>query len=265
MRRVALGALELAYQDRGHRPALLLVHGFPFDHAIWGPQIDAFAPHRRVLAPDLIGFGASSPGGRPSLDDHADDLAGLLENTNAGRAVVVGMSMGGYIALALWRRHAERCAGLVLAGTRAGPDTEAGRAGRYQMAISVSAQGVGAVADALLPRLAGPGAPPALAAEMRDIMHRQPRPGVIAALKAMAARPSSAPDLPHITVPTLVVCGTEDAIIPSTESEAIAAAVPSARLVKIPGAGHVPNLEEPGAFNSALRDFLASLDDAGGS
>ena len=164
------------------------------------------------------------------------------------------------MTLAFWRRHPDRCAGLVLASTRAGPDSEAGRAGRYQMAIAVAQRGVAAVSDAMMTRLVGPHATPALVARLRDIMGRQPRDGVIAALKAMAARAGSAPQLPGINVPTLAITGAVDVLIDPAESRALAAAIPGARLAIVPGAGHLVNLEDPGAFNAAVGDLLEVVD-----
>jgi pimeloyl-ACP methyl ester carboxylesterase len=259
-RRVDIGGRAVAVTDEGDRPPLLLLHGFPLDRHVWRPQVDAFRETRRVLAPDLVGFGDSSPAGRLSVDEHADDMAGILDDAGVRRAVVVGLSMGGYVAFAMWRRHPERFAGLVLACTRAGPDTEAGRAGRYQMAVSAAESGMAGVADALLPRLLGGRATGDHAALVREMMVRQPTDGVVAALKAMAARPSSRPDLGTITVPVLVVTGADDGVIDPSESQAIADGVPGARLVTIRGAGHLVSLEEPGAFNAVLRSFLDSIE-----
>lgn len=250
----------LAAADRGNRPPLLLVHGFPLDHEVWQAQIKAFEGQRRVIAPDLVGFGASSPAGRASLEDHADDLAALLDECGISRAVVVGLSMGGYIALAMWRRHPQRFAGMALVASRAGKDVEANRQARYQMAIAVEDKGVSEIAGALLPRLLSERAAPELRESMREMMVRQPVDGVVAALKAMAARPNSMPDLPTIDVPTLLITGADDEIIAAPSSEAMAAAIPDSQLTVVPGAGHIVNMEEPGAFNAVLRSFLERVD-----
>lgn len=248
-----------AYADLGNRLPLLLVHGYPLDHTLWDPQIAALSATRRVIVPDLAGFGATGAPGHESVDGHADDLVALMDHLGIDRAVVGGLSMGGYIAFALWRRHPGRVAGLILACTRAAADSEAGRAGRYQSALSIEADGMGPVATAMLPKLLAPGAPAALQATVGDMVRRQPPEGAIAALKAMAARPDSTPDLAGITVPTLVVAGVEDAIIPLAEAEAMAAAIPGSQIVTIPGGGHLANMEEPGAFNAAVRSFLEGV------
>lgn len=260
MQHTMLNDREIAYVDRGDRLPLLLIHGFPLDHALWDPQIAAFAGQRRVIAPDLAGFGASVAAGPESLDGHADDLAALLDRLGIARAVVAGLSMGGYIAFALWRRHRERVAGLVLTCTKAGADNEAGRAGRYQTALAVEDKGMSVLVGGMLPKLLSPTAPDAVRAEVEAMILRQPPAGSIAALKAMAARPDSGPDLPGIYVPALIVAGEADAIIPAADTEAMAAAIPGARSVVVPGAGHLANLEEPGAYNAALRAFLDTVD-----
>lgn len=245
-----------AYADHGHHLPLILVHGYPLDHTMWEPQFAALSAVRRIIAPDLAGFGATGAPGHESLDGHADDLAALMDHLGIERAVVGGLSMGGYIAFAMWRRHPSRIAGLILACTRAGADSEAGRAGRYQSALSIESSGMGPVATAMLPKLLTSGAPADVQATVDAMVRRQPPEGAIAALKAMAARPDSTPDLAGITVPTLVIAGEEDAIIPLAEAQTMAAAIPGAQLVPIPGAGHLANMEEPGAFNAAVRAFL---------
>lgn len=262
MLRIEIQEAELAVQDSGAKPPLLLIHGFPLDAAIWRHQMLAFGDERRVLAPDLVGFGASSAEGRPSIDQHADDLAALLDQLGIARAIVCGHSMGGYVALAFQRRHPQRTAGLVLACTRAEADDEAGRAGRRATADKVLAEGLGPLAAAMLPKLLAEGASPELREELETILLRQPPSGAAAALLAMAGRADSVPGLSAIDKPSLVITGAEDILIPPSASEFMAAAIPEARLCLVPGAGHLAMLEEPGAFNAALRAFL-SLVDAG--
>jgi pimeloyl-ACP methyl ester carboxylesterase len=164
--------------------------------------------------------------------------------------------MGGYIAFSFWRRHRDRVAGLVLADTRAGADSDAARAGRYQVINAVAENGTAAVADQLVPKLLSPDAPPELVAEVSAMVLRQPPEGVIAALRAMAARPDATPLLASIDVPCLVAVGERDAITPVAEAKAMVERLPDAELAVIPAAGHLAPLEEPGAFNAALRHFL---------
>ena len=248
--------------DSGLRAPLLLIHGFPLDHQLWAPQVTAFGPERRVLAPDLVGFGSSSAQGRPSVEDHADDLARLLDRLGLDRAVVCGHSMGGYVALAMWRRHPARVAGLVLACTRADADDAAAREGRSVLAARLGEAGMAPLVEAMPRRLLAPGASPALLDQVAEMIGRQPAAGSIAALGAMAARPDASPELPAIDVPCLVITGAEDQLIDPEASRLMAAQIPDGRLQLVPGAGHLANLEEPGAFNAAVRALLARIDAA---
>lgn len=262
MQMVTVNDLRMAVDDRGGRQPLILIHGYPLDGAIWSPQVEALSNERRVIAPDLMGCGRSQPAARTSVDDHADDLAALMDALVLRRAVIGGVSMGGYVALAMWRRHPGRISGLVLANTRAGADTEAARAGRYQTATSVAEQGTAAVVEGLLPKLLSGAAGSDVVAEVKQIMARQSPAAVIDALKAMAGRPDSTGILAGITVPTLVITGADDGLLPPSESNVMADLIPGAELVILPGAGHLANFEAPGAFNSALRAFMGRADAA---
>jgi pimeloyl-ACP methyl ester carboxylesterase len=246
----------LAYGDAGARPPLVLVHGWPLDRGIWAPQLGAFAGERRVLAPDLVGAGDSSPVGRATIAAHADDLLAWLDRLEIHQAALVGLSMGGYVALDFAHRYPERLAALVLADTRAEADTSDQRDGRIRMAEQVAQAGVAALLPLLLPRLLSPTASADARASLSAIILRQPAAGVIAGLHAMAERPDASPWLSAIAVPTLVLVGAADAVTPPEAAAALAQGIPGARRVVIPGAGHLANLEEPGAVNAALRAFL---------
>ncbi len=255
-----LDGAHMRYSDSGARPPLLLVHGFPLDRALWKPQIAAFGDDRRVLAPDLVGFGESSAEGRPSMAAHADDLLALLDALGIERALLCGLSMGGYVALDFAHRYPERLAGLVLACTRAEPDDEAGRAGRRETADRVRDAGLSILSDAMPDKLLAEGATEKLKRELAQMIGRQPVEGTVAALGAMADRPDARPWLPGIHRPCLVLAGAEDRVIPPEASRSMAEVIPDSQLVLIPGAGHLANLEQPGAFNAALREFMARVD-----
>jgi 3-oxoadipate enol-lactonase len=193
---------------------------------------------------------------------HAADVLQLMNHLDVDRAVIGGLSMGGYIALAVARAAAGRLDGIVLADTKAGADSEEGQAARDAMIAKVMAEGVGAVADQMLPKLLGATAQleqPDLTEAVRTIILRNSPEAVAAAIRAMKTRPDSTPDLAAITCPALIICGTEDVLTPSTESAAMADALPSAQAVFIPKAGHLSNLEAPLAFNEALNTFLTKL------
>jgi 3-oxoadipate enol-lactonase len=257
MNTATVNGVELAYHDEGSGQPLLLVHAFPLSSAMWTRQIAGFAPHWRVIAPDLRGFGGSASGGAAaSLDQHADDLAALMDHLGLDQATVAGLSMGGYITFALWRRHRARISRLILADTRAGADTDEGRQAREKNARLVEEQGPAALAEQMLPKLLAANAPTPVRDEVRQIVGENEPAGLAAALRAMAARPDSTPKLAEIDVPTLVIVGSEDALTPPAESQALHAGIANSRLVEIPGTGHLSNLENPEAFNAAVDEFL---------
>ncbi len=240
---------------------LLLVHGFPFTSAMWRPQIDALASDAlRTIAPDLPGFGRT-PGAITSVEDCADRIDTLLTEIGARRVVLAGFSMGGYVALAFVRKHASRLHGLILIDTKAEADSDEAKNGRYALAERVRAEGEGIVIDAMLPRLVSEATlsgRPDVVQRVRDAASGATVHGIVGALGAMAERPSSVDDLPRTTVPTLVLVGREDVITPVADAERMATAIPDARLVIIPDAGHMTPLEQPEAVNTAIRGWLAT-------
>jgi pimeloyl-ACP methyl ester carboxylesterase len=259
--------LSVHYRDEGAgEPAVVFVHGFPFQASMWDPQIPvAVGAGRRVVVPDLPGFGRSDvPAERSaySIDRYADLVAALIGELDLGPVVLVGLSMGGYIALAVARRHADVLAGLVLADTRADPDTAEGRQNRSDQQASVEEKGdVTPLVDGLLNRILSDSSPQH--AEVRsglgDMMRSTAPAGWIGALEAMKTRRDQTDLLPTIPVPALVVVGESDALVPLEVAEAMAKAIPNARFEVVPDAGHVANLENPGVFNRVFAEFLSDL------
>ena len=236
---------------------LLLVHAFPVDASMWDDQVAALGSEAEVLAPSLPGFGVTPPAGEVlTMDGAADFLAGELDRAGVERAVVCGLSMGGYVAFSMWRRHRPRIAGLVLADTRAEPDDDAGRERRRAVAETARTQGSEAIADDPPPLLSDHAAPE-LWDRVKDMIRRQPGEAIAAASLGMAERPDSRPVLGEIDVPTMVVVGADDTLTPPPMSEAMAEAIPQADLAVIPGAGHLSNLEAPAEFTTVLRDLLS--------
>jgi 3-oxoadipate enol-lactonase len=260
-----VNGLRLAYGDRGreHETALLLVHGFPLDRRLWAAQVDPFANMTRVISPDLRGHGRSQVVPGPfTMEQHADDLAALLDHLKVRQTVVAGLSMGGYVAFAFWRRYPKRVRGLILADTRAEPDGAAAQAGRDAAMVTVQQMGAAAYADEMLPRLLAPAnlADAKIAGAALKMMAEQPVEGIIGALGGLRDRTDSRDTLPTITVPTLVIAGDVDVITPPVDARALTAAIPGARLVVIPKAGHLSPLENPRAFNAAVRTFLRGVE-----
>jgi pimeloyl-ACP methyl ester carboxylesterase len=232
---------------------LLLIHAFPVDAEMWEPQVSALRGEIDVLAPSLPGFGGTPPGEDVmTMDAAADAVAAELDRAGVDRAVVGGLSIGGYVAFSLWRRHRTRVAGLALADTRAEPDDDAGRERRRGVAEKARTQGSGPIAEEPPPLLSD-GADAELWDRVKAMIRRQPGEAIAAASLGMAERPDSRPILAEIDVPVTVIVGSADALTPPPMSESMAAAIPVAELVVLEGAGHLSNLEDPEGFTAAVR------------
>jgi pimeloyl-ACP methyl ester carboxylesterase len=254
----------MTYAEQGQGKPLVWLHGFPMCQELWQPQLQALSDHYRILAPDLTGFGGTSGfPGTPSVGQMADDVAAFLTALKITEPVVLGgLSMGGYVALAFARQHASRLRGLILADTRAEPDGAEAKAGREKMIALAREQGGTAVVEQMLPKLLGPRATkdrPDLAASLRRMAAAQPREGLAGALQAMRDRPDAIPGLSDIRVPTLVIVGSDDQITPPSAAQTLAQKIAGAKLVTLPDAGHVSNLEQTEAFNAAVRSFIAGM------
>jgi 3-oxoadipate enol-lactonase len=254
---------ELAYDVRGSGPAVLLLHAFPLGLAMWDDQVRALSAAFQVVRFDARGFGGSPPGdGLLSMERIADDAVALLDHLQIAAATVCGLSMGGYAAFAFARNHSARLRGLVLADTKASADSDQARRVRAEQAEKVRKEGTSAIAEAVIPKLLGKTTHeqrPAVVARVRDLILANPPRGITDALAGLAARADSTPTLREIRVPTLVVCGEEDAITPPAEAEALQAGIKGSQLELIPKAGHLSNLEAPDAFNRSLDAFLRKV------
>lgn len=260
-KKVSIGDIHLNVVEQGSGPPLLLVHGFPLNHSMWSGQIADLSSHYRVIAPDLRGFGLSEvTAGTVTMQQYADDLAQLLAAMEVTEPVVFcGLSMGGYIGWQFVARHRNKLAKLIIADSRAVADNEKAAAGRKETADKVEKEGSKVVAQAMLPKLfpardIEAGKPFVKATEA--VMLASPPAGVAAALRGMAERPDFTKELAQIDVPTLIICGEEDAIAPPAEMEGIAKAIPGAKYVGIAGTGHMAPLEKPAEVNAAIKAFL---------
>jgi 3-oxoadipate enol-lactonase len=252
--------MNLAYDSAGAGTPIVFLHGFPHTRTLWAPQLDALGRQFRCIAPDLRGFGESEARPPYSMDQYADDIAHLLDTLGIERAVVGGLSMGGYIAFAFWRRHRERVRALILADTRSGADSAEGRQKRRDTIALARTRGAGAVADAMIEGMVGKSTRrerPKLVRSVHAMLASAPVEGIVGALEAMMTRPDSTPTLATIDVPTLIVVGDEDVLTPPAESRAMQGAIPGSRLAVIPAAGHVSNLERPEEFNRTVGEFMA--------
>lgn len=254
-------ALLMAYEDSADRVPVLWIHGYPLSALLWEFQVTELADIARQITPDLRGHGRTDPTPPPyGMGQFADDCMHLLDHLGfEGPVVIGGLSMGGYVALDICRRYPDRVAGLILSSTRAGADSAEGKAGRDAAAAAAREKGVAAIVEGMLPKLLAPGTvaeQPELVDFVREMMLETSVDGVVGALAAMRDRVDSTGDLAGFDVPALVLHGAEDALIPVSEAELLAGSLPDAELVIIPEAGHLPNLEQPDAFNDAVRLFL---------
>ena len=242
--------------DQGKGPAVLLIHAFPLNHAMWEPQLAPLSKAFRVLAPDIRGFGASQPASPWTMEEMADELNGLLEELGIDDCTVAGVSMGGYIALSFWTKYPKRVRRLVLSNTRARADNEAEKSARNDMIVALEENGSSILPDRMLPRLLKPNPLPAVVAKVRRMIDETSAAAAIHAVMAMRDRPDSSSLLHRMTCPAMVITGEDDVMIRIDDSRAMADAIPGARFARIPNSGHLSSLENPGEFNSVLLDFL---------
>ncbi len=258
LKRIAYAGMNGNVWDAGEGPVSLLVHGFPLDHTMWKYQLEALPAGRRVVAPDLRGFGGSD--GETSdpmtMEQFADDLAALLDALAINEPITLcGLSMGGYIALAFWRNHRDRLKQLILCDTRAAADDEATKRTRELTARRALTEGSGFLVDAMLPKLFAPETLQRQRADVESIADviRSTRPETVAgALRGMAERRDSTSDLPNIELPVRVIVGEQDVITPPEEMRSMAEAIPHATFHSIPRAGHMAPWEAPESFNPLL-------------
>ncbi|MGH2755417.1 MAG: alpha/beta fold hydrolase [Actinomycetota bacterium] len=260
-----VNGVDINYRDTGGAGTpVLLIHAFPLNGEMWEPQIESLGDRFRFIAPDLKGFGGSSaPEDRSAytLDSYADELAGLLDALGIDKATVAGLSMGGYIAFAFLRRHPQKVAALVLADSCAEADPPEGIERRSAQQEQVASEGTAGLIDALTGALLSEPTrekKPEVVERAKALMDNPPA-GFVGGLEAIKGRPDSTGDLVGINVPTLVIVGENDALTPPDASRKMHEHIGGSRLVVIPEAGHLSNIEAPEAFNGALAEFLTNL------
>jgi pimeloyl-ACP methyl ester carboxylesterase len=262
--RINSNNLAVDYSDNGSGIPLFLIHGYPLSRALWEPQITGLADVARVLALDLRGHGGSDVGPESySMSVLADDCRRLLDTLGIAQPVVLGgLSMGGYIVFEFYRKYPQRIAGLILAATRAGADSPEAKANRDKAATTAREKGVGAIVETMLPKILSQKSfqtRPELVTRVREMMASTSLAAVLGDLAAMRDRVDSTAMLAQIDKPTLILHGADDQLIPPAEAQAAGATIPDARLQILPDAGHLLNLEQPEAFNEAVRGFLSSI------
>jgi 3-oxoadipate enol-lactonase len=250
--------------DRGEGPVVVLLHGFPLDGSMWAAQVEGLSQHCRVIVPDLRGFGQGPPAEEvTTMEQMANDVADVLDTLAVDEPVTLaGLSMGGYVAFAFWRRYAARLRALVLCDTRAAADTSEAARARHATVGRVLAEGPGVLIETMGSRLFSP-TTVRDRLEVVDVVRRMilrvDRRAAAAALRGMAARSDSTPLMGRIECPALVLVGQDDAITPVAEMREMARAMRRAEVVEIPRAGHLTPMEQPAAVNAALGAFLRAV------
>lgn len=250
--------MQLAFDDAGAGPCVVLVHGHPFDRSLWQPQVGVLATEFRVVAPDLRGFGDSpvTPG-LVTLRDYAEDVEELLDGLGVERAAVVGLSMGGLVAMDLATTHPQRWWALGLVTTTAEPVTAQERAVRRERADRVEREGMQPLIDYMHTGLYGPRATQEVRERVDAMMGRAPAAGAAAALRGRAERPDYRARLRELDMPVFVCTGSEDPWSDATVTAAIVDHLRHPELLVVEGAGHLPNLEGEEVFTAGLMAFLA--------
>ena len=252
----------IEYLEAGAGWPVVLLHAFPLHAEMWRPQLDRVPDGWRFIAPDMRSFGTgrSNPGS-PTIGDYAAGTAALLDALEIERAIIGGLSMGGYVTFELFRQAPERFTGVVLADTRAQADTPEGRQARRNMSELVRTKGAAAVASQMLPKLFSERTlreRADLVSYVRTMIEQSPVAEIDAAIQALMTRPDSTPDLARISLPTLVIVGALDAVTPVTDAELLHREIPRSQLVVLDDAAHLSNVEAAEAFSMALENFLAS-------
>lgn len=255
---------RMAYDDDGKGQPILFIHGYPLNRKMWQPQRQELSSSFRLILPDLRGHGESTPTeGEYSMNLLAEDCAFLLDQLGITQPITVcGLSMGGYIAFAFLRKYPQRVKSLILTATRAAPDSPEAREKRLQAIQEARSQGLGSIVDSMIPRLTSKRTQQEnqpLLDEVRKIMQATSVSAVIGDLQGMMSRPDSRPFLAEINIPTLIIHGREDILIPITEAQEMHNSIRGSRLVILDDVAHLPNMEAPHQFNAHLRNFMDDL------
>jgi len=256
---------NIAYSDHGIGLPVIFLHAFPLNRSMWEGEMIALLQEQayRLISLDWRGFGESDiPNDISPMTLFADDVAALMDLLGIEKAILCGLSMGGYATFAFLRQYSQRIAGLILADTRPGADTPEAQANRENVARLAETQGTGAVADLQVPRLISDATRqdhPEIEIRIRQMIEAATPRGIAAASRGMAQRQDATELLPGITFPTLVIVGEQDALTPPAAAQEYAALIPGAQLVVIPQAGHLSNLEQPDLFLATISSFLQSM------
>lgn len=259
-----INGVSIAYRDQGSGPAILFIHGHPFNQSMWDPQVAALTWKYRVITYDIRGYGASEvpTAEATTLETMASDINALLDHLNIPKAIIAGLSMGGQIAMAFAEQYPQRLSGLILAATFPQADTEETIKTRRATAERFLQQGSVLPGGEMIPKLIAPASlkrDPEIAVKVFTMIAHTPPAGAATALRGRALRKDYTEALTHITVPTLIIVGTEDSYIPLETAKQMHRSIPNSHLEIFEAIGHLPNLEATDRFNAVLHSYLENL------
>src|SRR6266702_2340829 len=263
--RAVVNNINIGYDDHGIGQPVLFLHAFPLNRSMWSGELVALLTEDRyrLVALDWRGFGESDiTSDISTMEQLADDVAGLMDVLGMQDAILCGLSMGGYVAFAFLRKYPQRLKGLILADTRPGADSAEGRANRENVARLALSQGTGAIADLQLPKLISEYTRqphPEVEARIRQMINAATPQGIAAGSRGMAQRADSTDLLASISCPTLVLVGEQDVLTPPDVAQDYASKIANAQFVTLPKAGHLSNMEQPEAFVHAVSGFLRNV------
>ncbi len=249
------------YVDRmkTEQKAIILLHGFPFDKTMWDAQVKLFSSSYRMLPVDIRGFGQfTDEESTFSIELFADDLLQMMDSMDIKKAILCGLSMGGFIALKAMEQFPDRFEALILCDTQCIADTKEVREKRNEAIKDIEANGADAFKKAFLKKVFHKD----ILEDVRRVVFANSDHVITRGLTALAERSETCSTLADITIPTLIICGREDEVTPLAQSEAMHAAIKGSVLRVIDEAGHLSNLEQPEEFNRHMMEFLETLDQA---
>ena len=256
--------LNLSYDDVGEgNIPIILLHGFPFDKSMWAKQLDFFATTNRVIAIDIRGFGKSTDESTPlSIDLFSDDLMLFMNQMKISKAIICGLSMGGFIALNAQARFPDRFEAIILCDTQCIADTIEVKLNRYKTIDEIALNGTLNFNEAFIKKVFCKNSftnKQEIVTQLRSVVMANPEQIIINGLKALAERSETCSTLPEINIPTLIICGREDEVTPLEQSEFLHTSIKASALHIIDDAGHVSNIEQPEEFNNEISKFLLAV------
>jgi len=266
MGKATINGIELNYRVKGHGVPIILIHGHPFDHTMWDPQISAFSNNYCVIAPDLRGYGKSNlpHPANTTFEDYATDVLKLADRLGADSFHLAGLSMGGQIIMEIYRQASSRVKSLILADTFASLDTPEAKKARNESAAKMEKEGMNGYAEESIYKMIKSDHVASMPEVAGRVLKMMKGTSPLAAATAMRAR-SGRVDylnevLPKVNIPTLIIVGRQDEFTPVAKAEEMQQKLQNSKLVVIEDAGHMPNLEHPDEFNRIVLGFLKSIE-----